>query len=186
MEQEQLFADVMAEVQRRLEHLSTGVAVGGYWPGWRRFSPLERAEDSSQALIVRLEPWAQVRLAYGMAADEAEQYLLNMLLLGKPVYLAPQALVYHQYRHMAPPVLYRQYVSAEEGLRQMGIRPLPHQQKQGQKQKRAASGKVLTEAEARSLVEQGTHNITLPRKVIITPLAADLLREKQITIIRED
>ena len=185
MERADLAEAVTAEVLRRLQSQNpsgvSGVAVGGDWPGWQPFGPEISAEGCQQALIVKLSPWAMVRLAQGNALCAAECFLLEMLLLGRSVFLAPHALVYHLYRDSAPDSLYRQYVASEKMLLSMGIRPLS-----SPPQAAAAKSRLLTEAAAEALIAQGETTISVSRGTIITPLAADTLKAARIAVIWQE
>ena len=184
MDRRSMIDSVTAEVLRRLTAVSAqaeGIAVGGAWPGWQTYSQDLCAAEQKQALIVQLEPWAMVRLAQGNGGNASEQFLLEMLLLGRPVFLAPQALCYHRYCDTAPEALYRQYVASEKALLTMGVRPLS-----APVQPAAAKSHLLTEADVQSLLVRGETLLHVGTNTIITPLAADALKAAQITVLREE
>lgn len=182
MDRARLAEEVTAEVLRRLETPpeKSGVAVGGSWPNWRDFALEMRAADEEQALIVTLSPQAMVRLAHGDCAGQAEQFLLEMLLLGRRVSLAPQALAYHRYQMTAPEALYQQYVAAEQTLKAMGVRSLA-----GDAAKGAKVSRLLSDEAAQALIARGQRLLTVDSQTIITPLAADRLKAAQVTVLRQ-
>ncbi len=184
MDRADLAEAVTAEVLRRLQSPNfasvSQVAVGGDWPGWQTFAPEMSADRCQQALLVQLSPGAMVRLAQGNALDAAECFLLEMLLLGRPVFLAPHALTYHRYRDTAPEALYRQYVASEKMLLSMGIRPLALPPPAA-----AAKSRLLTEAAAEALIARGETVVSVSSATIITPLAADALKAAHVAVIRQ-
>lgn len=184
MERARLVDSVTAEVLKRLAAApvpALGIAVGGPWPGWKTYTPQISALEQQRALIVRLEPWAMVRLAQGHGIDASEQFLLEMLLLGRSVALAPEALRYHHYRDTAPKALYQQYIASEKALLAMGVRPLVKLAPQP-----SAKKCLLTETDVQSLIAQGESVLSLSARTIITPLAMDALKAAQITVLREE
>lgn len=183
MDKDHLVESVVAEVLRRLHAAEPdeGIAVGGAWPGWQTYSPGVSAAEHKRALIVKLSPWSMQRLAQGNAASAEEEFLLEMLLLGRSVAMAPQALSYHCFRDTAPESLYRQYAASEKALLAMGVRPLTARREQEE-----VKSRLLTEADVEALVRQGETLLRVGRGTIITPLAADALKAAQIMVLREE
>lgn len=181
MDTQALIEAVTAEVWRRLQNEPpnpvAGVACGGDWPGFRRYTKDMQAAQEKQALIVHLTPWSMRRLAHGEAMTDEEGFLLEMLLLGHDVALAPQALNYQNYRDSAPPALFEQYVAAEKTLYALGVRPWLAQNAHRSK-------KLLTADTVRELIDQGEGVLAVDEGTIITPLALDMLHTAHIIIRR--
>ena len=182
MDREALAETVTNEVLRRLRSTapaSEGIAVGGAWPGWQNFAPGLHAGEQKCALIVQLAPWSALRLAEGQAASAEEEFLLEMLLLGRSVYVTPQALTYRRYQKTAPPALYRRYAAGEKALFAMGVRPLAARDEHP-----PAVRTLLTASDVEALLAQGETILHVKEGSIITPLAMDALKAAQITVLR--
>ena len=186
MDREALAEQVTAEVLCRLQAAvgkDEGIAVGGAWPGWQIYVPSLCAVEQKRALIVHLAPWSLVRLAEGQAASAEEEFLLEMLLLGRPVFIAPKALDHHCYQDTAPKALYRQYADSEKKLLAMGVLPLTAAKDQRSSVKR----RLLSAADVETFLAQGGSSfLAVSSGTIITPLAMDTLKAAQITVLREE
>ncbi len=86
--------------------------------------------------------------------------VVQALLLGKPVYLAPNALDYRSYSRSANRALWSRLLSAERQMKQLGVQTL-------------GTGKLLTAQEVRRRLREGQ-----PIEGRLTPLARDVLEGK--------
>lgn len=97
--------------------------------------------------------------AYELLAFPNET-VVEALLLGKPVYLAQNALDYRTYSRSANRALWSRLLSAERQMKQLGVQTL-------------GTGKLLTAQEVRRRLREGQ-----PIEGRLTPLARDVLEGK--------
>lgn len=183
MNQQELTEAVLQEVLHRLAISAPDkVVLGGALTGYRTFDAACTAKTAAQALIISLSPWSMVNLANGSACNREEAFILEMLLLNKPVYLRESALIYRQYKDTSPKGLYQKYLQAEKTLAQIGI-VLEHDVKVShEKNKR----KLITADVIEQLIADEQKILVVNQQTLITPLAQELLKTAGIAVRKEE
>jgi hypothetical protein len=150
-------------------------------------------------------------MALGRDATPAACAVSKALLAGKPVYLAEEGLPHRASRAAANPRYYAMLEDYVTHLTQFGVRVAPRTELErllsGQNAAPkelcvspepqpappagdAAEGEpfcgVLTADEARRLAKTCGGTLRLGRGAVLTPLARDVLREKQVSLVREE
>lgn len=152
-------------------------------------------------------------MALGRDASPAACAVSKALLAGKPVYLAEEGLPHRASKAAANPRYYAMLEDYVTRLTQFGVRVAPQAELErllsGQNapaktcavpeapaqeasvpEKCAAEQEpfrgVLTAEEARRLVKTCGGTLRLGRGAILTPLARDVFREKQVTLVYEE
>ena len=167
----------------------------------------ETLRDCDVLIIPQLCLQLISNLANGISAGPRERFVLTMLLKGRIVIALEEGLLYRKYKSTAPVLLYKMYDEFTDKLGHYGIRlvkeqellatcmaegrttdilPVDHRTESFDvaQQPEVLNRKVITEAELKKYRLQNRKEIVIDRHCIITPLAQDYLRMKQMQVHR--
>lgn len=194
MEEQALVAAIVAEVYQRLSQTNPTetVVIGPNqtpYPDWTaRVTPA----SCKRVLITQLSVHDMAQLALGSALNPSTQFILEALLLGKKVYLLSEGLLYRAYKNTAFKPLYNLYLAYETQLNHFGVQVIDHLDQLTETQpfheqvaEQSFSGKLLTAKMVQDLAAQGIKSLILAHNSIITPQAADLLKDYKIMASKE-
>ena len=137
-------------------------------------------------------------MALGRDGTPATQAVSQALLAGKPVYLVQEGLPHRVNQATANHCYYAMLEEYVQSLIQYGVQVVPRssleqclsapsiwtQTAGGEGTAQALHG-VLTAAEVRRITQGNPATLHLAKGTILTPLARDILREKQVTLFVE-
>lgn len=194
MDEQQLVATIVAEITKQLglgHQLTKTVVIGPNQTKYPSLTPELCQESWEEVLITQLSPSDLGQLALGLGQGYANQFILEALLLGKKVYLLRDALIYRQYQGTSPQSLYERYAGYETQLIGFGVRLIDQlgemftpPEGTVQKTSHQIKGKLLTGAMVQKLAEQGIKDLDLAHNTLITPQAADFLKDHKISVAR--
>ena len=131
-----------------------------------------------------------VNLSNGRSDGAYQQIFLEAILKGKEVIQLVEGVQYMQYKNTAPPKLLELYASCVAKLKTYGVhfftkRELPgfFERKQNP-QFVKTSKKLITHRIIEDLIEKGQNDLNISCSSIITPYAADLIKEYNINVIK--
>ena len=143
--------------------------------------------------------------------NEEENFIINMLLSGKKVYVLESGLEYRKYKNTAPRALYNKYLSFEKELKVYGIDIIEFIEKVEDKTTRKEeykkveevsaletlnsipeeemsfeirNKKLISEGDLRKPFMNGMKSVVIDKKSIITPLANDFIRIHSLKVKR--
>ncbi|QOT00183.1 ethanolamine utilization protein [Brevibacterium sp. JNUCC-42] len=146
-------------------------------------------------------------LANGISAGSRERFILTMLLKGKKVVVLENSMVYKKYKQTSNPVLYKQYEEFEARIKSFGIQMVQESDllniddkvdnqeveiakqdsdiEQEEVRKEVLSKKLITESDLKKFHLRHVNEIIVNKNSIITPLAKDYIKMKQIKVRRK-
>ena len=77
--------------------------------------------EADIAIVSKLSIKSMANIATLTSINEEENFIINMLLAGKKVYVLESGLEYRKYKNTAPRALYNKYLSFEKELEVYGI-----------------------------------------------------------------
>ncbi len=170
--------------------------------------PLEQVEDRSQfkglgdlenyhaIIFPRLGIGEMVHIVLGIQLGETETVISKALLLGKKTFVLREGLDYRDREATANPNYYKLLQDYEAKLSTFGISlvnleelQLSGEVDQGQRQEGkektySIKKRLITESQLEELFLKGYREIEVMKNAMITPLASDFIKSKQLKIIR--
>lgn len=170
----------------------------------------EEALEADIAVISRLSIKSMANIATLTGINEEENFIINMLLAGKRVYVLENGLEYRKYKNTAPRALYNKYLSFEKELKVYGIDIVEAIEKVEDKTTRKEeykkveevsiletsnsiseemsfeirNKKLISEMDLRKPFMNGMKSVVIDKKSIITPLANDFIRIHNLKVKR--
>lgn len=146
-----------------------------------------------------------VHIGMGLPKDEVSSVIIESILIGKKVYLLREGIEFHKYQNTCNFHFYNMMKSYEEKLQSFGIdfinkeeaRKLFCQEEMKESQRTSqimkdivqeeshqyiVREKIITEAFIKSLYQKGYRDIVIRKDTLVTPLAKDYIRNKDIGI----
>jgi len=170
----------------------------------------EEALEADIAIVSRLSIKSMANIATLTGINEEENFIINMLLAGKRVYVLESGLEYRKYKNTAPRALYNKYLSFEKELKVYGIDIVEVIEKVEDKTIRKEeykkveevsiletsnsiseemsfeirNKKLISEMDLRKPFMNGMKSVVIDKKSIITPLANDFIRIHNLKVKR--
>ncbi|WP_346930687.1 TIGR02536 family ethanolamine utilization protein [Clostridium sp.] len=170
----------------------------------------EEALEADIAVVSRLSIKSMANIAILTGINEEENFIINMLLAGKRVYVLENGLEYRKYKNTAPRALYNKYLSFEKELKIYGIDIVEVIEKVEDKTTRKEeykkakevsmletsnsiseemsfeirNKKLISEMDLRKPFMNGMKSVVIDKKSIITPLANDFIRIHNLKVKR--
>ncbi|GAA0776269.1 TIGR02536 family ethanolamine utilization protein [Clostridium subterminale] len=170
----------------------------------------EEALEADIAVVSRLSIKSMANIATLTGINEEENFIINMLLAGKRVYVLENGLEYRKYKNTAPRALYNKYLSFEKELKVYGIDIVEAIEKVEDKTTRKEeykkveevsiletsnsiseemsfeirNKKLISEMDLRKPFMNGMKSVVIDKKSIITPLANDFIRIHNLKVKR--
>ncbi|MEW8993948.1 TIGR02536 family ethanolamine utilization protein [Clostridium sp.] len=170
----------------------------------------EEALEADIAVVSRLSIKSMANIATLTGINEEENFIINMLLAGKRVYVLENGLEYRKYKNTAPRALYNKYLSFEKELKVYGIDIVEVIEKVEDKTTRKEeykkakevsvletsdsiseemsfeirNKKLISEMDLRKPFMNGMKSVVIDKKSIITPLANDFIRIHDLKVKR--
>ncbi|WP_346938576.1 TIGR02536 family ethanolamine utilization protein [uncultured Clostridium sp.] len=170
----------------------------------------EEALEADIAVVSRLSIKSMANIATLTGINEEENFIINMLLAGKRVYVLENGLEYRKYKNTAPRALYNKYLSFEKELKVYGIDIVEVIEKVEDKTTRKEeykkveevsiletsnsiseemsfeirNKKLISEMDLRKPFMNGMKSVVIDKKSIITPLANDFIRIHNLKVKR--
>jgi len=213
---------IVKEVYRKLEEANknnvkhkTAVIIGDM-----ELDPITKANldeeynetlEADIAIVSKLSIKSMANIATLTGINEEENFIINMLLAGKKVYVLESGLEYRKYKSTAPRALYNKYLSFEKDLEVYGIDVIEFLEKVEEKTTRKEEHKrveevstlekfnsipeeemsfeirnkrLISEADLRKPFMNGMKSVVIDKKSIITPLANDFIRIHNLKVKR--
>lgn len=167
--------------------------------------------DADIAIVSKLSIKSMANIATLTGINEEENFIINMLLSGKKVYVLESGLEYRKYKNTAPRALYNKYLSFEKELKVYGIDIIEFLEKFEDKTIRKEeykkveevsaletlnsipeeemsfeirNKKLISEGDLRKPFMNGMKSVVIDKKSIITPLANDFIRIHNLKVKR--
>ncbi|MFR1707443.1 MAG: TIGR02536 family ethanolamine utilization protein [Clostridium sp.] len=167
--------------------------------------------DADIAIVSKLSIKSMANIATLTGINEEENFIINMLLSGKKVYVLESGLEYRKYKNTAPRALYNKYLSFEKELKVYGIDIIEFLEKVEDKTTRKEeykkveevsaletlnsipeeemsfeirNKKLISEGDLRKPFMNGMKSVVIDKKSIITPLANDFIRIHNLKVKR--
>ncbi|WP_346912525.1 TIGR02536 family ethanolamine utilization protein [Clostridium sp.] len=170
----------------------------------------EEELEADIAVVSRLSIKSMANIATLTGINEEENFIINMLLAGKRVYVLENGLEYRKYKNTAPRALYNKYLSFEKELKVYGIDIVEIIEKVEDKTTRKEeykkveevsiletsnsiseemsfeirNKKLISEMDLRKPFMNGMKSVVIDKKSIITPLANDFIRIHNLKVKR--
>lgn len=211
MDYEKIVSQVYQELEKRLmlekESNKKRLAVVGEFASEEYSSlrevfqivPYSQAMDSHfpDCVIIEQLPLAMMgNLATGCGTQKDEEWILRILLEGKKVYLLEKGLIYKRYKKTAFKPLYNLYTRYEDKLIQYGFAIIAQPTDilytgiDGESRISAVvkeetdflGKKLLLESDLQKRQVRGQSEIRISKDCIITPLAEDYIKYRNLTV----
>lgn len=170
----------------------------------------EEQLEADIAIVSTLSIKSMANIATLTGINEEENFIINMLLAGKKVYVLENGLEYRKYKNTAPRALYNKYLSFERELKVYGIDIVEFIEKVEDKTTRKEeykkiedisiletsnfiseemsfeirNKKLISEMDLRKPFMNGMKSVVIDKKSIITPLANDFIRIHNLKVKR--
>jgi ethanolamine utilization protein len=178
---------------------------------YKLISYSKEKSEADIAIISRLSIKSMANIATLTGINEEENFIINMLLAGKKVYVLESGLEYRKYKNTAPKALYNKYLSFEKELKVYGIDIIEFLEKAEDKTARKEqykkieevsvletlnytqeeemsfeirNKKLISEVDLRKPFMNGMKSVVIDKKCIITPLANDFIRIHNLKVKR--
>lgn len=161
-----------------------------------QFKGLEDLEAYDAIIFPKLEAGEMVHMALGIQLGETEALAARALLRGKRIYVLQEGLVYKEHKATTAPGYYKLLQEYEERLEAYGISVVPWEGLQlddersqcavqeTQKKVLDLKERLITESRIAELFSMGYQEIRIAKNAMITPLAVDFIKSKQLKILR--
>nr|WP_317330973.1 TIGR02536 family ethanolamine utilization protein [uncultured Romboutsia sp.] len=160
--------------------------------------------DCDVVIVSKLCMRGMCNLALGNSTSNEERFILKMLMKGKKVYVLDEGIEYKRYKDTAPKTLYNKYISYEDDICKYGVKIIKNLSEITFSEEKfnkeilseeemkiddkfsidLTHKKLVSESDLRKPMINGTKNIIVSPKSIITPLAMDFIRIHNITVKR--
>jgi ethanolamine utilization protein len=178
---------------------------------YRLISYSNETLEADIAIVSKLSIKSMANIATLTGINEEENFIINMLLAGKKVYVLESGLEYRKYKSTAPRALYNKYLSFEKDLEVYGIDVIEFLEKVEEKTTRKEEHKrveevstlenfnsipeeemsfeirnkrLISEGDLRKPFMNGMKSVVIDKKSIITPLANDFIRIHNLKVKR--
>lgn len=161
-------------------------------------------KDCDVVIVSKLCMRGMCNLALGNSTSNEERFILKMLMKGKKVYVLDEGIEYKRYKDSAPKTLYNKYRSYEDDICKYGVKIIKNLDEITFSEEKfnkeilseeevkiddkfsidLTHKKLISESDLRKPMINGTKNIIVSSKSIITPLAMDFIRIHNITVKR--
>lgn len=123
-------------------------------------------------------------LAHGR--NPAEGALMDYVMMGLVVEVLEEGLVHRRCAATSPPALAKLHEGYVRRMKELGIGlcALQHPSAKGRKAETASRRRLIREADVNAVAAQGARTLEIPAGSIITPLAADAIRNHNIEVLR--
>lgn len=161
-----------------------------------QFRGLKEIESYDAIILPEVSVGEMVHIALGIQQGETETLVSKALLLGKKVCMLRDGLDYRESEVTANPAYYKMLQGYETQLSHFGISLVDWEELElsgeagqpdvSQEKSRAycVSGRLVTESLLEELFLKGYQEIGVAKNAVITPLAADYIKRKQLKITR--
>ncbi|SFH66151.1 hypothetical protein SAMN05192551_10249 [Tindallia magadiensis] len=149
---------------------------------------IEALEKGMTLWLPGLTRYQMMSIANGLPKDRVSTWCLEALLKGVTVCLRREDLTFFPENHEDSPLL-RKHTEALELLTESGLKLVEHNAFEPEKDQSESflyyRKKLLNEKTARNWKQKAVKEVMIDPKTIVTPLAADVLREGQIKWCKE-
>lgn len=161
-----------------------------------QFKGLEDLETYDAIILPKLEAGEMVHIALGIQLGETEALAAKALLLGKRIYVLQEGLVFKAHKATTAPGYYKLLQDYEERLGAYGISVVSWEglQLDAESSQCAVQAtrekaldlkeRLITESRIAELFSMGYREIRVTKNAMITPLAVDFIKSKQLKILR--
>lgn len=159
-------------------------------------------KDFEAVILFQLDCDALARLAGGVCDTPYTRLARRALLLGRKIFVPEEEIELLQYRDTAPAAYYQARLAQLTLLRQAGVTVCPAGQLEqailsgetrpsaavpavsGDAQEITLSKHIVTERDLRQAMEGGVRTVRVCARAIVTDLARDYARDREMTLVR--